>query len=258
MNRALKVLLAWLLIAATCGTASADELRALFPLALESSLNVLLPQFEAAQGHKVRAAYGTIGALMTRLQNGEAADLAILSDTQIDRLQQSGKILPGTRADVALLGIGVFVRRGSVKHDISTPDALKRALTDSAAISYVDPASGAPSGIYVAGLIERLGISAEMKPKTRFAQPGPGTFLPVLSGEAELGFIQISEILAEPKVELVGPLPEPIQDYTKFAAGVVASGSRPEAARALIEFITSPAAMEVFQQKGFIRSSHAG
>jgi molybdate transport system substrate-binding protein len=117
-------------------------------------------------------------------------------------------------------------------------------------IAYPDPAGGGASGIYVAGLLERLGIAAEMKPKTRLSTLR-ALYASVASGEVEIGFNQVSEILAQPAVELVGPLPSAIQNYTQFAPGIVAGSRQIDATRALVAFLTSPAAQAVLKAKGF-------
>jgi molybdate transport system substrate-binding protein len=146
--------------------------------------------------------------------------------------------------------VGAFVRKGAAKPDISSPDAFKRAMLKAKSIAYPDPAGGGASGIYVASLLERLGIAAEMKPKTRLSTLGT-LYTSVASGDVEIGFNQVSEILAQPTVELVGALPPAIQNYTQFAPGIVAGTSQADAARALAAFLSSPAAQTVLKAKGF-------
>jgi len=118
-------------------------------------------------------------------------------------------------------------------------------------IAYPDPAAGGASGIYVAGLLERLGIAVEMKPKTKLISSAEVLYASVASGEVEIGFNQISEILAQPTIELAGPLPSAIQNYTQFAPGIVSGSSQPDAGRALATFLSSPAAQAVLKAKGF-------
>jgi molybdate transport system substrate-binding protein len=231
--------------------ASAADIKCLFPLAFRSSLDELVPKFEESTGNKVTIDYGTIGALTARLRKGEIADVAIVSDKQFNELQQEGKLVADTRVDVAKLGDGVFVRKGAPKSDISSVEAFKRALMEAKAIAYLDPASGAPSGIYIAKLLERLGIAAQMTPKTRLLLTGKSLFDAVVNGDADIGFIQITELLAEPRVELLGPLPLAIQDYTNYAAGIVTTSQHPDLGKALIGFITSPSARAVMKTRGF-------
>jgi molybdate transport system substrate-binding protein len=233
-----------------CGHARAAEIKCLFPLAFRSSLSELVPQFEKSTGNKVTIDYATIGALTERLKKGEIADVAIVSDQQFNELQGHGSLVANTRTDVAKLGDGAFVRRGAGKPDIGSVEAFTHTLLAARAIAYLDPASGAPSGIYMAKLLDRLGVAGQVAPKTKLTT-GKALFDLVVNGDAEIGFIQITELLAEPRVELLGPLPPAIQDYTKYTAGVVAASNQPGAGRALIAFITTPSALAVMKTRGF-------
>jgi len=230
---------------------SAADVKAFFPVAMRTPLSVLVQQFEQSSGRKVSITYGTIGALATRLQNGEVTDVAILSPLQIDDLEKLGKIVAGSRVNLVKVGNGAFVRKGAPKPDISTVDALKRSLLAAKTIVYVDPKTGGPSGIYMASLMERLGIAAAMTPKTVLTPPGEPSFTTVVKGEADLGFQQISAILEEPTVDYAAPLPAEVQDYTRYTVVAIAAGSQPEGARALIALLSSPAALSVMKAKGF-------
>jgi molybdate transport system substrate-binding protein len=231
-------------------TARAAEIKLQCAVALHPAIDALIPDFEKSSGHKVTVAYGTAGAVADRVQKGEAADIVINSVPMIDRLQAQGKVVAGSRVIIAKVGVGVFVRKGAVKPDISSADAFKRSMLAARSIAYPDPAGGGASGIYVASLLERLGIAAEMKPKTKLSTLGT-LYASVASGDVEIGFNQISEILAQPTVELAGPLPSAIQNYTQFAPGIVSGSSRIDAARALVTFLSSPAAQAVLKAKGF-------
>jgi molybdate transport system substrate-binding protein len=230
---------------------SAVEIKLLAAGALAQVLGELVPQFEKDTGHRVSVVYGPIGALTDRLTKGEAADVAIVSDRQVDELEGSGKVLGGTRVDIARTGVGAFVRKDSPKPDISSVDAFRRTLLAVPAVTYADPASGGAAGIYVARLMERMGISAEMNKRTKF-DPRGGLLMYqlVASGEATIGFDQISIILTQPTVELVGPLPETIQNYTTFAAGIVATSHQAETAQAFIKFLVSPSVQERMKARG--------
>src|SRR5437016_3006495 len=173
----------------------------------------LIPDFEKSSGHNVTITYGTAGAVADRVQKGEAADVVISSGPLIDQLQAQGKVVAGSRVNLTKVGIGVFVRKGAVKPDISSADAFKRSMLAARSIAYPDPAGGGASGIYVASLLERLGIAAEMKPKTKLSTLET-LYASVASGDVEIGFNQISEILAQLTVELAGPLPPATQNYT--------------------------------------------
>jgi molybdate transport system substrate-binding protein len=231
-------------------TARAAEIRFLYAVALDPAMVALIPDFEKSSGHKVTSAYGSAGAVANRVQKGEAADIVITAAPLFDQLQAQGKLMAGTRVIIAKVGVGVFVRKGAVKPDISSADAFKRSLLAAKSIAYVDPAGGGASGVYMAALLDQLGIATEMKPKTKLFPPGKGVYAGVGAGEVDIGFNQISEILTQP-VEFAGPLPPDIQNYTQFVPGILMGSSQPEAARALVTFLSSPAAQSVLKAKGF-------
>jgi molybdate transport system substrate-binding protein len=231
-------------------TAGAAEIRLLSASALHPAIDALIPEFEKSSGHKLTAAYGTAGAVAERVLKNEAADVVTSSLPMIERLQAQGKVVAGDRVIIAKVGVGAFVRKGAAKPDIGSVDAFKRAMLAARSIAYPDPAGGGASGIYVASLLERLGIAAEMKPKTKLSTLGT-LYASVASGEVEIGFNQVSEILAQPTVELAGPLPPAIQNYTQFAPGIVTGGGHTDAARALVTFLYSPTAKTVLKAKGF-------
>lgn len=237
-------------ITAGSTTARAAEVKLLSASALHPAIDALIPDFEKSSGHKITVAYGTAGAVADRVHKGEAADIVISSVPMIDRLQAQGKVVAGDRVIIAKVGVGAFVRKGSAKPDISSVDAFKRSMLAARSIAYPDPAGGGASGIYVASLLERLGIAAEMKSKTKLSTLGT-LYASVASGEVEIGFNQVSEILAQPTVELAGPLPPAIQNYTQFLPGIVTGSRQTDAARALVTFLYSPAAKTVLKAKGF-------
>ena len=237
-------------ITAGSTTARAAEVQLLSASALHPAIDALIPDFEKSSGHKITVAYGTAGAVADRAQKDEAADIVISSVPMIDRLQAQGKVVAGDRVIIAKVGVGAFVRMGSAKPDISSVDAFKRSMLAARSIAYPDPAGGGASGIYVASLLERLGIAAEMQSKTQLSTLGT-LYASVASGEVEIGFNQVSEILAQPTVELAGPLPPAIQNYTQFLPGIVTGSGQTDAARALVTFLYSPAAKTVLKAKGF-------
>lgn len=241
-----------MLMFATADDASAAQIKMLAGSAIETAMAVLIPQFEQQSGHKVAFDFnGAIGAMTARVRNGEAADVAIVSRQQIEALEKDGKVISGSRADIAKVGVGLFVRKGAPKPDISSVDAFKRAMLEAKSIGWNDPAAGAPVSIYMIGVLERLGIADVMKPKTVAFKQRSERFEAVARGDVEIGFNQISEIIAAPGVDLVGPLPAPIQNFTLFTGGIVATSKEQEAAKALIRFISSPAAQVTWKTKGF-------
>jgi len=211
----------------------------------------LVPKFEASSGHKVTFDWGTVGGMAERVRQGEAADVVIAAGPQVEALEKVGKVVAGSRTDLAKAGVGVFVRKGAVKPDIGSVDAFKRAMLAAKSIGWNDPAAGAPVSIYMLVLFERLGIAAEMKDRTVTFKQRSERFEAVARGDVEIGFNQVSEILAAPGVDLVGPLPPAIQHYTLFTAAIVASSKEQDASRALLRFVSSPDARAVMKAKGF-------
>jgi molybdate transport system substrate-binding protein len=229
--------------------AAAAEIKVLTAGAFKQTLLALVPDFERQTGHKVIVENDTVGALTKRIEGGEAFDVAVLTPATVDSLAGKGKFVAGSRASVARVGVGVMVRAGAPVPDIGSVEAFKKALLAAKSIAYIDPASGGSSGIYVAGLLDKLGIADQVKPKTKLKHGGYVADL-IVAGEAELGIHQISEIVPVKEVTLVGPLPADIQNYTTYAAGVGTQAKDGEAARALIKALTGPAAAAVLQSRG--------
>jgi molybdate transport system substrate-binding protein len=235
-------------VAAPRGAACA-EIKVLTAGAFKRALLAMLPQFERQSGHKVIVDNDTVGALTKRIEAGAAFDLAVLTPTAVDSLSKKGKLVPGSGRNLARVGIGVVVKEGAPKPDIGSVDAFKKALLAAGSIAYIDPAAGGSSGIYVAGLLERLGIAAEMKGKSRLISGG-AVGEHIARGEAELGIHQISEILPVKGITLVGPLPAEIQSYTIYAAGVSTNAKEADTARDLLKALTGPSVAEVLRSKG--------
>ena len=248
--RTMLVGLAMVLIGAGAARpAAAAEIKVLTAGAFKQVLLALLPDFERTSGHKVAVENDTVGALTKRIEGGETFDLAVLTPAAVDALASKGKLVPGSRANLARVGIGVVVKEGAPKPDIGSLAAFKQALLAAKSVAYIDPAAGGSSGIYVAGLLDKLGIAAEVKPKAKLI-PGGAVAEHVARGEAELGIHQISEILPVKGVTLVGPLPADVQNYTVYAAALGAQAKEGDAAKALLKALSGPAAAEVLKSKG--------
>ena len=231
------------------GTANAAEIKILTAGAFKQVVLALVPDFEKQTGHKVTVDNGTAGELSKRIEGGEAFDVAVITPGVVDDLTKKGKIAEGSRVALASVGVGVMVKAGAPAPDVSTVDAFKRALVNAKTVAYIDPASGGSSGVYLDKLFEKLGVADVVRPKAKLKRGGYVADL-IVSGEAELGIHQISEIVPVKEVTLVGPLPKEIQNSTTYAAGLSASTKEGDAAKALIKALSGPAAAAVLKSKG--------
>jgi len=225
------------------GAASAAEVRVMISGGLTAAYKALVPEFERATGHKVLTAYGpsmgtTTNAIPVRLERGEPADVLIMVGYALDDLAKQGKVISDSRVELVKSPIGVAVKSGTPKPDISTADALKRALLAAKTIAYSDSASG----VYVSTeMFGKLGITDAMKDKARKIPATPVGEI-VARGDAEIGFQQISELKPVEGIDIVGPLPDELQKITVFSAGIASVSKEPDAGKALIKFLASPAA----------------
>jgi molybdate transport system substrate-binding protein len=238
-----------LAVIASAQSVAAAEIKVLTAGAFKQVVLAMTPEFERRTGHRVVVDNDTVGALVKRVDRGEAFDVLIASPGAIDDAVKSGKIVPEGRAQLARVGIGVVVRAGAPRPDIGTVDAFKHALVEAKSVAYIDPAAGGSSGIYLAKLFDRLGIADVVKAKARLVQGG-AVAEHVARGEAEIGIHQISEILPVKGVTLVGPLPPDIQNFTVYAAGIGAASANADAARALVAFLAGDEATATLGTKG--------
>lgn len=230
-------------------TASA-EVRVMTSGAFTAAYLELIPELEHVTRDKLVTAATSMGtgtdSIPSRLQRGESVDVVIVASEALDELMKSGSVLPGSRVDLARSAIGMAVRAGARKPDISSVDALRRTLLDAKSIAY----SASVSGLYLTSeLFPRLGIADRIMAKSRRIE-GERVAAVVARGEAEIGFQQISELLAVPGITYVGPLPPEVQRVTIFSAGVATSAKDPDAARAVIGFLASPAAAGAISKSG--------
>ena len=232
-------------------TASAAEVRVMISGGLTAAYKALVPEFERATGHKVLTAYGpsmgtTTNAIPVRLERGEPADVLIMVGYALDDLVKQGKVMADGKVDLVKSPIGVAVKSGTPKPDISSADALKRALLAAKTIAYSDSASG----VYVSTeMFAKLGIADAMKDKARKVPATPVGEI-VAHGDAEIGFQQISELKPVDGIDIVGPLPDDLQKITVFSAGIASISKEPEAGKALIKFLASPAARAEIVKSG--------
>jgi molybdate transport system substrate-binding protein len=218
--------------------------------AFRAAFQALIPGFERATGRTVVTAWGSSVAgastsIPARLAAGERLDLVIMAQEGLDGLIGQGLIVAGSRTDLARCGIGVAVRAGAPRPDLSSTKALIDALQEAKSIAH----SSSASGIYLLGLLQRLGLTAALRGRMRQIEGEPVGAV-VARGEAEIGFQQLSELLPVPGIDVVGPLPPEIQHATLFAAGIVASASEQSAARALVAYLTAPAAAAIIRGSG--------
>jgi molybdate transport system substrate-binding protein len=238
--------LAAALLAGAVTTAQAAELKVVSGNGARAAVQELCAQFERTSGHKVSLRFEVNAALKRKIEAGETFDVAILNPPVLDDLIRQGKVVAGTRADIGRAGLGVAVRAGAQKPDIGSVDAFRRALLAAKSVAY--PGEGA-SGIYFVGLLDRLAIAAEMKPKLK-PMAAEDTVEVVARGEADMVVVVSSRIFDVNGVEPVGPLPAELQTMIGFAAGMGAAAREPDAAKVLIRFLTAPEAAPVLKAKG--------
>jgi len=220
--------------------AQADDVKVFSAGAVRAIVTDLAEQFRQETGATVTFSFGTAGQTRQKLLSGEPVDVVILTDAGIDDMIRQGALASGSRADLARTGMGVGVREGAPKPDITTSEAFKTTLLKAKSLVYVDPAQGATSGVHFKSVLERLGIADAVRSKTQLVSGGyPAE--KVASGEAELVVHQISEIVPVKGVTLVGPLPPDFQKVTVYSAGLAARSPSPGAARAFVAFLTRPA-----------------
>jgi molybdate transport system substrate-binding protein len=230
--------------------AHAVELKVLTSVALTSALDELTPEFERATGNKLNIGYSLVADLRKRILDGETADIIILSPPVMDELQKRDKFMGNRLVDVAGTPVSVAARGGAPKPDISSVDAFKHTLLTARSIVYADPAKGAGVGVYFARVLDRLGIAEQMKGKTILV-PGAQAAEVVARGEAELGIALASEIVPIAGAQWVGPLPDNLAMMIVFTAAIGVGARHPEAADALIRFLTGPQAAPRLKAKGF-------
>jgi molybdate transport system substrate-binding protein len=230
----------------------ANEIKVLASTALKTSIDALMPEFERSSGHTFAFSYGPSIRIAKQVTDGEANDVTIVTDNGIDDLIQKGRIVPGTRTDLASSAMALAVQKGAPKPDISTPEKFKQVLLAAKSLAMSNPVGGGTSGAILARIFEEFGIAEAMKPKVTFGPGGPagliGNFL--VRKEVELGIQQMPELLAVPGIDIVGPLPFGSRTVSVFSAGLSSAAKEPTAARALIAFLTTPNAKTVIRSMG--------
>lgn len=236
---------------AQAGLVSAAEIKVFATVGVKSVLEEIIPKFEKATGNKVAITWSTAALLMKRVQAGEQADALILIKGNIETLQKEGKIVPGTDVIFTKSIFAVGIKAGAPKPDISTPEAFKKALLASKAVSYTNPASGGASGVYTAKQIEKMGITEQIKGKTKHPPSGGFSGSLLVDGQADIAINSKPELLSVPGVEVVGPLPGDMAFTVIYDAGVQTGAAQADAAKALVKYLMTPEAQAVLKAKGF-------
>src|SRR2546421_10137986 len=221
-------------------SAPAAEITFLCAGALETTVEELIPEFQKVSGHNVKATFAAIGVIARQLRNGDTADLAIISPQQWEDLRKEAKVDATVQVIIAKVGVGVFVKRGAAKPDISSVEAFKRALLNAKSIALAGPAGGGPVGIYATSLFERLGISAAVTPKLKLVGGGLAPVEPVAKDDDEIGLTTISEILPVKGIELVGPLLCENQALILYTSAIQTQPTKRTPQKPFLASITSP------------------
>ena len=219
-------------------------MRVLSSLAIKEAYLELQPQFEKQAGLKVQTEWLGMVDIVKRVKAGEVADLLIASQKVMGELKSLGKV--SEVVDLAKSGVAVAVKKGAKRPDIGSAEAVKRALRDAKSIGY----SSGPSGVYLVELFQKWGIAEELKPKSTQTPPGTAVGPLVASGQVEIGFQQMSELLPTAGIDILGPLPAEIQTITTFSGGVHAAAKEADAARAWLAFLTAPQSAAVLRKHG--------
>jgi molybdate transport system substrate-binding protein len=229
--------------------ARGDEITLVAPGGIRAAVEQMIPAFEKKTGHKVKATFGSGLGTKRQVAAGEPFDVPIVQPPYAEVLA-SGHVVAGSETPLASVAVGVAVRPGQRKPDISTPEAVKRMLLAAKSISYPDPAGGAAAGVSFTETLKKLGISEQMQPKIKLAQGGAAAMAALAKGEVEIGLTFISEIITEPGVESVGALPREISTPTALVGFVSAHAKAPAAAKALLAYLSSQEAAAVYKARG--------
>ena len=227
-----------------------SEIKVLSSLATRGAHLELVPVFEGASGQTASTTWAGTVDIMKRITSGEDFDLVIGSKNTINELIKLARIEPHSLVDLASTGIGVAVRGGARHPDIGSAEALKQMLLTAKSVGY----STGPSGVYLVSLFDRMGIAAEVAAKARQVPPGKTVGPIVASGEVEVGFQQLSELLSVEGIEVVGPLPAEVQHVTVISCGVPVRAKNPDAARLLTRFLSTPMAGDAMERAGLQRA----
>jgi molybdate transport system substrate-binding protein len=240
--------------AAACGLllsngAQAAEVKVLASGAVKEAALELFPQFEKTSGHKVAVTWAGTVDIKKKIAAGEVFDLVIVAGPELDAFVKEGKIAAASKVDIVRSSVGVAVKPGTPKPDLSSGDGLKAALLAAKSVGY----STGPSGVYMQSLFEKMGIADQIKAKAKQTGPGVPVASIIRGGEAEIGFQQVSELIHEPGIDFLGPIPADVQKITTFSSGVPTAAKAQTEARLLQKYLTAPAAAPIIKKHGLER-----
>jgi molybdate transport system substrate-binding protein len=235
------------LLAALPLFAVAGEVKVISTVAARTTLEALKPIFERSTPHKVQFVFGTAAPLKRQIEAGEAFDVAVLTPGMVEDLAKAGKVDGASKSEFGRTGLAIATRKDAAPPDISSAESLKRALMNAKTISYTKEGQ---SGVEARKLIEKLGLTADMQPRTLIDTRVGGAMLNLEEGKADLGFTFLTEVLERPTVKLVGVIPGDLRGYMTLSAGISSAARDPAASRAFVEFLKSDEARAVMKQKG--------
>jgi molybdate transport system substrate-binding protein len=218
------------------GAVQAAELKVLASGAVKEAYTEMFPQFEKASGHKIAITWAGTVDIKKKIAAGEVYDFLVIASPEMDGFIKDGKVVAGSKADLVKSGVGVAVKAGAPKPDFSSAEALKKVLVAAKSVGY----SQGPSGVYMLSLFEKMGIADHVRAKAKVTQPGVPVATVIASGEAEIGFQQVSELIHEKGIDFLGPLPAEIQRITTFSGGTHSASKEQAAAKVLQSFLTAP------------------
>ena len=230
--------------------AGADEIRLLSAAAMQSVFKEVTGEFERASGHKLSIAYATVGGVNERVLKGEAVDVVIGSTLIMPSLVKEGKIRGDGVVTVCKTGIGLVVRAGVPKPQMNTVEDFKQAVLAARVLVYADPVRGGAAGVHIGRVLQSLGLAERLKSSIQLGAGGDVTEVTIAQGDGALGITQISEIVGKPTVQFVGPMPDDLQNYTVFVAGIPAAAKHSEAASAFVAFLRGPTVAAAIKGKG--------
>jgi molybdate transport system substrate-binding protein len=251
MRKLIQGAILFCLVCFTAAPAMSAEIVVFCPGAVQTVVRDLAKTYEQQTGNSVKFEFGTAGAVAKEVAEGAPGDVVLATDKGLAALAKDGKVEAASIRNLGSMGVGVAVKAGARKPDIHDVEAFKKSMLAARSITYANPAKGGQSGIHIAKVFAEIGLDKEIASKLQLRDRGPDGLKEVANGDIEIGLGQISEILANKGVDLVGPFPPSIQGSVTFSAAVHSAAKDKAAAKALIELLTSPAAKEKFRSFGF-------